>query len=464
MSRHDIAVLGGGPAGYVAAIKGAMLGASVILFERQHIGGTCLNKGCVPTKSYVKTAEILGHIRDSHKRGIISDANTSIDMSKVVDYKDSVVKKLTGGVSGLLRSRGVKVVNGEARLKNETTIVCDGKTYQADKILLCGGSAAGLVPIPGADLDGVLTSDGILELRVLPKRLCVIGGGVIGCEIATAFVSFGSQVTIVELADSLVPMMDAEISAQLHASLRKLGVAISTGAKVQDITRNSTGLNVNTSNGVVSCDTVLLSVGREADLSCLGELSGKIACERGYVRVDDAMRTNIPNIFAPGDINGRSMLAHAAFKMGEIAAENAVSNTFKKCDLGLVPSCVYTIPEASSVGMTEAAAVEAFGAQGISVGRFPFAANGRALASGESEGFVKVIADAKYGEILGVHMFGAGVTELIAEAAALMNQQITVHEASEIIHSHPTLSEAFMEACADALGKCIHLPKPKPSK
>ena len=456
--KYDVAVIGGGPAGYVSAIKAAMLGGKVILFEKDVVGGTCLNRGCIPTKSYIKTAETIEEIKNAGKRGIVNDPKTVVDMEQVVAYKDGVVKKLTGGVAGLLRSHGVTVISGEASLKDKTTVVCGGKEYAAAATLLCGGSVPGAIPIPGTELEGVLTSDTILDLKEIPGELCVIGGGVIGCEIATAFAAFGSKVTIVEYAQALIPMMDKELSAATEKSLKAAGITIMTATAVSQISKEGGKLTVKAGGNGIVCDKVLLCVGRKPDLSCLGSLSGEIKTEKGYVVVNEKMQTSIPNIYAPGDINGKSMLAHAAFKMGETAAKNALGAK-ERCKLSLVPSCVYTLPEVASVGMTEAEAVKTYGKDGILTGRFPFAANGRALACGHPEGLIKVIASKKYGELLGVHMMGAGVTEMIAEAASLMSAEVTVHEIAEIIHPHPTCSEAFMEACADALGKCIHLPK-----
>ncbi len=457
MSReYNVAVIGGGPAGYVAAIQAAMLGGAVVLFERDVVGGTCLNRGCIPTKSYVKTAEIIEQIHNAQKRGIKNDPHTSVDMNEVVAYKNRVVKQLTGGVASLLKSRGVKVVKGGAKLIDEHTIACGADKYQADSILLCGGSVSGRIPIPGATLPGVLTSDEMLDLTDLPAKLCVIGGGVIGCEMATAFAAFGSEVTIIEAEQRLIPMMDAELSGLMLQSLQKQGIRVMLAQNVTGIEKSGSTLLVKNSEENIECDKVLLSVGRKADISCLGDMKDSYTIERGYVKVGDDMRTSIANIYAPGDINGRSMLAHAAFKMGEAAAKNAMGHS-EKCDLTLVPSCVYTLPEASSVGLCEEEATAKFGG-GISVGRFPFMANGRALASGEGAGMIKVIIDNKYGEILGVHMFGPNVTELIAEATALMVSEVTAHEVADTIHPHPTCSEAFMEACADALGRCIHLP------
>lgn len=455
---YDIAVIGGGPAGYVAAIKGAQLGASVILFEKDVVGGTCLNRGCIPTKTYIKTAEYIHHIHDAASRGIVVDAKTSVDMPKVVAYKNNVVKKLTTGVAGLLRSNGVEVVKGTAKMASETTIECEGKIYNATKTILCGGSKAGVIPIPGVEHKDVMTSDGILDITEVPARLCVIGGGVIGCEIATAFQAFGSQVTIVELADRLVSVMDADISAAIKKSLEKSGVKVLLGKQVDGIKDVNGKPAVIASGEPIECDKVLLSIGRFADLECLGALKDKVEIVRGKVVVDDYMCTKLPNIYACGDLNGRIMLAHPAFKMAEVAAANCMGHK-EKCDLRFVPSCLYTMPEAASVGLSEAQAKEKFG-DSVAVGRFPFIANGRAIASGETDGFIKVIIDKKYGELLGAQIVGGVATEMITEPTVLMQMEITANEvADNIIHGHPTYSEAFMEACADALGRCIHLPK-----
>ena len=459
--EYHVAVLGGGPAGYVAAIKAAQLGGKVILFEKDTVGGTCLNRGCIPTKTYLKTAEYIHHIKAASSRGIIVNAETSVDMPKVVAYKDNVVKTLTGGVAGLLKSNGVKVVYGVAKLASATSVECDGKIYNAQKIILCGGSKAIRIPIPGVNHKEVMTSDEILAMNVVPKRLGIIGGGVIGCEMAAAFSAFGSEVTIVEAMDRVVSMFDKDVSAELDKSLKNDGVKVMCGRKVVEIADNNGCPVIVTDNGSVECDKVLLSIGRAADLECLGALAEQIKTERGKVVVDDTMKTNIDNIYACGDINGRIMLAHTAFKMGEIAAENCMTGENKKCDLRFVPSCLYTSPEAAGVGLTEEKARELH-PEGIRVGKFQMSANGRSLASGEKAGFIKVIADNKYGQILGVHMVGGVASEMIAEPTTLMAMEITINEvADDIIHAHPSYSEAFMEACADALGRCIHLPAKK---
>ena len=329
-------------------------------------------------------------------------------------------------------------------------------------MLLCGGSKPGVIPIPGAESKNVLDSDALLDLEALPRRLAIIGGGVIGCEMAAAFHGFGSQVTVIEAMDRLVPPMDEEISAQLKKSLEKKGIRVLTSQKVSAIQDQGTGSTVLCQDGTrVEADKILICVGRAADLDCLGALKDRIRLERGKVSVDEQMRTSIPNIYAPGDINGKHMLAHAAFKMGEAAACAAMGRP-EACDLRYVPSCIYTSPEAAGVGLSEKAAREQYGREGILVGRYFFQSNGRALASGRGEGFVKVVVEKRYQELLGVHILGGDAAEMIAEAAALLHAEVPADEIADMIHAHPTYSEAFMEACAAALGRCIHLPAGQP--
>lgn len=455
---YDVAVIGGGPAGYVGAIRAAQLGAKVVIFEKDVVGGTCLNRGCIPTKTYLKTAEYIHHIEDAANRGIIVDPEHSVDMTKVVAYKNKVVKQLTGGVDVLLKRNGVTKVSGEAALEDAHTIACASKTYTADKILLCGGSKAIRIPIPGVDHKDVMTSNEILDMEEVPARLGIIGGGVIGCELASAFSAFGSKVTIIEAMDSVVSMLDRDISKEVDKTLKKAGCLVNCGRKVVEIKDNNGCPVIVTDNGEFECDKVLLSIGRAADLSCLGKMEGQFEINRGKVVVDDTMKTKVDNIYACGDINGRIMLAHSAFKMAEVAAENAVKGTNETCDLRYVPSVLYLSPECASVGLSEQKAKEKH-PEGIRVGKFNMSGNGRSVASGETSGFVKVVADNKYGEILGVHIVGGVASEMIAEATALLQMEITINEVAEkIIHAHPSYSEAFQEACADCLGLCIHQP------
>jgi len=455
----DVAVIGGGPAGYTAAIRAAQLGGKVILFEKNKLGGTCLNRGCIPTKTYIKTAEYMRHIRRAAERGIVSDPHAAVDMARVEAYKESVVERLTGGIAVLLRSNQVLVEKGDAELADDHTVVCNGKPFTAGKIIICSGSRPAQLPIPGADHPAVIDSDGILSAKKLPEKLCVIGGGVVGCEIACAFRAFGSQVTVIEMLPRLVANMDEAVSEAIQRSLAADGVEIYTGTAVKSIEDASEKMAaVVTETGRIECDRVLVAAGRRADLDCLGALKDKIRMEYGSIVVNDRMETNITGIYAAGDATGKFMLAHAAFKMAETAAANAMGGN-ETSPLNYVPSCVYTIPEAAGVGLSEREARSRHGS-GVSVGVFPLAANGRSLASGEGEGFVKVIIEKTFGEILGVHIVGTNAAEMIAEPAALMSMEITAYEVVDnMVHAHPTFMEAFMEACADALGRSIHLPK-----
>ncbi|UYO63451.1 dihydrolipoyl dehydrogenase [Acetobacterium wieringae] len=454
----DVAVIGGGPGGYVAAIKASQLGGSVILFEKDAVGGTCLNRGCIPTKTYVKTAEYIKHIKNARVRGVHFEVSQfGVNMVDVVANKNEVVKKLTTGVAGLLDSNQVKVIKGTAVLTKDGKVFCDGQSYEAKNIILAGGSKPRVLDIPGIENQGVLTSDTLLDLEEVPKSLVIIGGGVIGCEFATAFAAFGSEVTIIEFTDQLVKPMGKDIYKYLRKAIKTQGIKTVLNTAVESIERSETGmLVVNTSDQkTITADKVLMATGRIADLECLGERSDEIAMDKTFVSVDCEMRTSIPNVFCIGDMNGQMQLAHAASKMGEVAAVNAMGGN-EKVDLRYIANCLYTLPEAATVGLTEEVAKKE---HDIAVGSFSLQANGRALASGETDGFIKVIIDKKYGEILGVQMVAPVAAEMISEAALCMSMEITAHEVAATVHPHPTYSEAFMEACADALGKCIHLPR-----
>ncbi len=454
---YDVIVLGGGPAGYVAAIKAAQLGGKVALVEKIRVGGTCLNRGCIPTKTYVKNAEILEHAKHAASRGILfNDANFKLDMDKIVDYKDQVVMTLTSGVAGLLTSYGVKQYQDLGVItKDKNVKLGSGEELEAKKIIWAGGSKVAQIPIPGIDHERVLTSDTILDLKEVPESMIVIGGGVIGCEMAEIFNAYGTKVTIVELAEELLPMMELEISQALRTQFTKKGITILTGRKVEKFEGEAKQVTVTIDGGdTIIGERALVSIGRVPDLSGLGELD--LEMNRGRVVVDDKMETSVKGIYAPGDINGRHMLAHAAFKMGEVAAANAMGHD-EVVDLSIVPSAVYLLPEIGAVGLTEAEAKKKYSE--VLVGKFPFAGNGRALASGETVGMIKVIVEPKYFELVGTHIYGPAAAEMINEAAALMAAEVPADIIADTIHGHPTYSEAFMEACADALKRCIHLPK-----
>lgn len=454
---YNVIVIGGGPAGYVAAIRAAQHGAKVAIVEKGEFGGTCLNVGCIPTKTYMKSAEVIEGIQMAASRGIMLEStNFRVDMPKVVQHKNSIVKKLTSGVEALLRSNKVDIFKGVAKInKNKDVVVDDSKVIKGDKIILAGGSKVSQINLPGINHPGILSSDTLLDLKELPETLAVIGGGVIGIEMAQAFVELGSKITVIEMMDRIIPGIDTEASDVLAAHLKKKGVKILTSTKITEMVDNKGKVEIKTDKGEsIIVEKALLSVGRLPNLEGIGDVEFEI--ERGKIKVDKFMETSVKGIYAPGDVNGIKMLAHVAFRMGEVAADNAVKGNHRELKLHSAPSVVYTLPEVAMVGLTEQEARERYD---IRVGRFNFAANGRALASGESVGFVKVIADNKYGEILGVHIVGPAAAEIINQASLLMEMEITVDEVVKTIYGHPTYSEALFEACADVLGEAVHIPR-----
>ena len=454
--EYDMIVVGGGPAGYYAAIRGAQLGGKVAIVEKSEFGGTCLNKGCIPTKTYLKNAEILDGIKIAAGRGInFASTNYTIDMDKTVAFKDTVVKTLTSGVQGLLKANKVTIFNGLGQVNPDKTVTVGSETIKGHNIILATGSKVSRIDIPGIDSPLVLTSDDILDLREIPKSLAVMGGGVVGIELGLVYASYGTEVTVIEMADRIIPAMDKEVSLELQKILSKKGMNIKTSVGVAEIVEANNQLTLKLNDGSeVVAEKALLSIGRVPQLSGLENLN--LELERGRIKVDDYQETSISGIYAPGDVNGRKMLAHAAYRMGEVAAENAIWGNVRKANLKYTPAAVYTHPEVAMCGITEEQARQEYG--NVLVGKSSFSGNGRAIASNEAQGFVKVVADAKYHEILGVHIIGPAAAEMINEASTIMENELTVDELLRSIHGHPTFSEVMYEAFADVLGEAIHNP------
>lgn len=455
--EYDIVVVGGGPAGYYAAIRGAQLGGKIAIVEKSEFGGTCLNKGCIPTKTYLKNAEILDGLKIAAGRGInLASTNYSIDMDKTVAFKDGVVKTLTGGVRGLLKANKVEIFNGLGQVNPDKTVVIGDKVIKGRHIILATGSKVSRINIPGIDSPLVLTSDDILDLKEIPSSLAVIGGGVVGVELGLVYAAYGTKVTVIEMADRIIPAMDKEVSLELQRVLaKKHGMKFLTSTSLSEIVEHGNQLTLKLADGTeVVADKALLSIGRVPQLKGLENLD--LELERGRIKVDAYQETSIKGIYAPGDVNGTKMLAHAAYRMGEIAAENALRGNTRKAHLDFTPAAVYTHPEVAMVGLTEDQAREQYGE--ILVGKNSFAGNGRAIASNEAEGFVKVISEPKYHEILGVHIIGPAAAEIINEAATIMEMELTIDEVAQSIHGHPTFSEVLYEAVMDVLGEAIHNP------
>jgi dihydrolipoamide dehydrogenase len=460
-TKTKIAVIGGGPGGYVAAIRAAQLGAEVTLAEGNKIGGTCLNVGCIPTKALLHAAQLADGIRNGAALGVTADPK--VDFSQVQRYKERIVKRLTGGVGMLMKSNKITVVNGYASFKDAHTLIIDGEDgrteIESEKIIIAAGSKPARLPIPGIDSPQCVGSAEALSFENIPQSMTVIGGGVIGVELASVYRSFGTKVTIVEMAPEILPLMDAELAGTLRKILKKKGIEILVSAKLESIEDNGALAKVNLLLGdkknVLESEKVLVSVGRRANTESLSLESAGINHDRGRVVVDEHMRTSVPGVYAVGDCLGRTMLAHVASAQGEVAAEHAMGHD-ARYDGRTNPSCVYTDPEFASVGLTE----EEAKSRGLeySVGKFPLMANGKALIAGSGEGVVKILSAPKYGEILGLHILGAHATDMIAEGALAIRLGATLDDITGTIHAHPTISEAVREAALAAKGAAIHIP------
>jgi len=460
----DVAIIGAGPAGYVAAIRAAQLGATVSLIEKDEVGGVCLSRGCVPTKALLESANLLSKIAKAGKYGISVD-NVTTDISSVMERKNGIVKRIVTSTRRLIESYGVEIVKGTATIKGsrEVTVASNSsvRKVEADNIVIATGSENAPLQVPRSEKARIITSDDALALEHLPGSLVIVGGGAIGVEFASIFNRLGTSVTLMEMMPQLLPGEDEEIALFLQNLLEEDGVNVLTNARVARIEEReeATAVIAVTRDGekTLTAEEILVAVGRVPKTQGLG-LDEIRVDERRRIIVDEQMKTNIPNVYAIGDAVGRFMLAHVASAEAIVAAENAMGAAVE-IDYHAVPRCVYTSPAVASVGLTEKQAT-ASGRQ-ITVGRFSFLNNSRALTLSEDRGGIKVIADAKSGEILGIHMIGPKVSEMIHEAVLAIKLEATVDDVADMIHAHPTLSEALKEAALDAAGRSIHKVKKK---
>lgn len=455
---YDIAVIGGGPGGYVAAIQAAQRGKKVCIMEREHFGGTCLNVGCIPTKALIQGANTYDQVRSAQRFGItgVDPARVSVDMEKLQQWKGGVVKQLVSGIHSLLLGNKVKIFHGEAAFSDPHTLQVGADMVSAEHIIIATGSQ-GCIP-SFITLEGdnrIVTSNELLSITQLPHSIAIIGGGVIGIEFAYLLNKLGVQVTVIELMDHILPMVDRDISDRAKTSLSKEGVTFHLGAKVQKVSSDHVFFQEDGATQEVAADMVLIAVGRKPYLDGLNVGAIGLEMEKGAIKTNEYLQTNIPNIFAIGDVNGKVMLAHTASSEAEVAVDY-ICGIKRPMNYHRIPSCVYLEPEIACIGLTEEQAREQYHGK-IKVGTFPAYGNGRSLIAGNSTGIFKIILDSEYGEILGAHLYGVHVTEMIAEIALAMQAEATAEELIDTIHPHPTVCESLREAVLAAwTGSAIH--------
>ncbi|MEE9363671.1 MAG: dihydrolipoyl dehydrogenase [Cellulophaga sp.] len=463
MSNFDVIVLGSGPGGYVTAIRASQLGLKTAIVEKESLGGVCLNWGCIPTKALLKSAQVFEYLKHAEDYGLkVNDVDK--DFTAVVKRSRGVADGMSKGVSFLMKKNKIEVINGFGKLKTGKKLDvtdADGKVteYSADHIIVATGARSRELPSLPQDGKKVIGYREALTLAEQPKKMVIVGSGAIGIEFAYFYNSMGTEVTVVEFLPNIVPVEDEDISKQLARSFKKAGVKIMTSSEVTKVDTSGEGVKVyiKTSKGeeIIDADIVLSAVGIKSNIENIGLEDVGIIVDRDKVLVNDYCQTNIPGYYAIGDITPGQALAHVASAEGILCVEKIAGMHVEAIDYGNVPGCTYCMPEIASVGLTEKQAKEK--GFDIKVGKFPFSASGKAQASGHSDGFVKVIFDAKYGEWLGCHMIGVGVTDMIAEAVVARKLETTGHEILKAIHPHPTMSEAVMEAVADAYDEVIHL-------
>ena len=458
MSKYDIIVLGSGPGGYVTAIRASQLGFKTAVVEKESLGGVCLNWGCIPTKALLKSAQVFEYLKHAEDYGLsVKDADKDFDA--VVKRSRGVADGMSKGVQFLLKKNKVDVINGYGKVKPGKKVDVDGTEYSANHIIIATGARSRELPSLPQDGKKVIGYREALTLEKQPKKMIIVGSGAIGVEFAYFYNSMGTEVTVVEYMPKIVPVEDEDVSKQLERSFKKSGIKIMTSAEVTSVDTSGKGVKatVKTKKGeeVLEADMVLSAVGIKTNIENIGLEDVGIVVDRDKIIVNDYYQTNIPGYYAIGDVTPGQALAHVASAEGILCVEKIAGQHVEALDYGNIPGCTYCSPEIASVGLTEAQAKE----QGldIKVGKFPFSASGKASAGGHKDGFVKVIFDAKYGEWLGCHMIGAGVTDMIAEAVLGRKLETTGHEVLKAVHPHPTMSEAVMEAVAAAYGEVIHI-------
>jgi dihydrolipoamide dehydrogenase len=461
--NYDLIVIGSGPGGYVAAIRASQLGMKVAVVEKESLGGVCLNWGCIPTKALLKSAQVFEYLKHAADYGI-NVTEGKADFNAVVKRSRGVADGMSKGIQFLFKKNKIDVISGYGKLKPGKKIevtAADGKVsmIEANHIMLATGSRSRNLPNMPQDGKKIIGYREAMVLPEMPKSMVIVGSGAIGCEFAYFYSAMGTKVTIVEFMANIVPVEDEDVSKQLEKSFKKMGINVMTGSSVEsvDTAGNGCKVKVKTAKGeeIIECDIVLSAAGVVSNLENIGLEEVGVITDKGKVLVNDFYQTNIPGVYAIGDIVKGPALAHVASAEGICCVEKIAGMHVEPINYGNIPGCTYCSPEIASVGMTEKAAKEA--GYEIKVGKFPFSASGKAQAGGASEGFVKVIFDAKYGEWLGAHFIGANVTEMIAEVVVARNLETTGHEIIKSIHPHPTMSEAVMEAVAMAYGEVIHL-------
>ncbi|CCQ95562.1 Dihydrolipoyl dehydrogenase [[Clostridium] ultunense Esp] len=459
MNKYDLIVIGGGPGGYVAAIKAAQLGGKVAVVEKEKLGGVCLNWGCIPTKTLLKTAKLYEDILRGEEFGIvgIDNSDVKVDWNLLSKRKDKVVKKLVSGIYMLFKKNKVDLFEGMGKVLDKNKVEVNGEVIIGDNLIIATGAKDNLPPIDGLETvlesGKIINSKGALQLEEIPKDLVIVGGGVIAVEFATLFNSLGSKVTLIQRSNRILSSTEKEMVTTLQKYLIRKGINIVTDTKLKSVTEDGVLIDHKGEEKLFKGDKYLISLGLKPQLKGIENLNLELD-SKGFVKTNERMETNIKGVYAIGDLNGKFALAHVASAEGIVAAENIMGRD-STMNYNIVPSCIYTFPELASVGLTEEEAKEK--GYDITVSKFPLAANGKALAEGETLGFAKIISDNKYGEILGVHIMASNATDMISEAIVAMQIEGTVYDVAKAIHPHPTLSEIVMEAAFGAVDKPIHI-------